>query len=134
MQVNKKGKKLVKYFITENIRESFMQHSDWKMLSTLGIVAGALCITGGFIAYQYEATYFGPFGVITHAYPYRAYALPAGFAGAFLIVVGLLADYRAREDIKGQKIEPTTSLGYCPGCGTKRDADSKYCKNCGRKF
>ena len=111
-----------------------MQYSDWKLLSTLGIVAGALCIAGGFIAYHYEVTYVGFFGVMTNAYPYRVYTIPLGFAEVFLLAVGLVADYRGREEQRTQEGKPTDSLGYCPNCGTKRDIDDKYCKNCGKKF
>jgi hypothetical protein len=71
---------------------------------------------------------------MTHANPYRVYTIPLGIVGVFLLTVGLVADYRGREELKTQRQKPTDYLGYCPNCGTKRDADSKYCKNCGRRF
>jgi hypothetical protein len=110
-----------------------MQHSDLKLLSLLGIILGAFCLAGGAFAYWYEVPYYGFLGV-TYVHPYQAYTIPLGFAGVFLLTVGLAADYKGREEQRTQERKPTDSLGYCPNCGTKRDPDSKYCKNCGRKF
>jgi hypothetical protein len=123
-----------KIFYEKSSREYFMQHSDWKMISLIGLILGSICIFSGLIAYNYEVTYGGYFGISMPFYPYRDYAIPLLLVGAVLFVVGFATDSRVREELRAQKMKPTTSFGYCPNCGAKRDADSKFCKNCGKKI
>ena len=111
-----------------------MLNSDWKMITTFGIVLGALFLLGGLIAYQYTVTYGGAIGLSIPDYPYREYAVPLFLVGVVLLVIGFVTNQRGNEELDVVEGKPTVSFCFCPSCGTKRDTDAQYCKKCGKKF
>jgi outer membrane biosynthesis protein TonB len=45
-----------------------------------------------------------------------------------------VTEQRGREELRGIERKPMTNLGYCTSCGTKRNNNALYCKNCGKKL
>ena len=107
-----------------------MRYSDWKMISSFGIILGFLLLIGAVIAYAYYEESW-----IFVVYPYREYAVPMGILGIVLLVVGYVAGERAKEE-KRLAVEerPVTEMVYCSYCGTQNIKDAVYCKKCGKKI
>jgi predicted nucleic acid-binding Zn ribbon protein len=111
-----------------------MRYSDWKMISTFGFILSGISLIGGLITYGYFVTYGGAFGLAIRDYPYRENAVPLFLVVAVLLVVGVVAGQRGKEEIYFGKQKPITKWDYCPVCGTMRDIGDQYCKRCCKKF
>jgi hypothetical protein len=106
-----------------------MHYSDWKMISSIGLILGALSLIGGIFAYVYEEQ-----TRLWVVHPFREYTAPLVIFGVVLLVVGYVAGVRGKEARRLAEERPVAGVVYCSSCGTRNLQDSVYCKKCGKKL
>ncbi len=111
-----------------------MRYLDWRTLSSIGYVVGAVALLLGIYTYvYYETNLIGEIGLTFEHY--QKYAIPLMIVGFALLSVGYVTEHQARKKIKSaEKKQETASTAVCPSCGANRDSDALYCKKCGKKF
>ena len=106
-----------------------MRYSDWKMISSIGLILGFLLLIGGILAYVYYEE-----RLIWVVYPFRDYSAPLVISGVVLLVVGYVAGERGKEERRIAEERPVVGVVYCSSCGTRNVQDAVYCKRCGKKL
>ncbi len=70
------------------------RYSDWKIISTFGLILGVLSLAGAFVAYFYSQLAGGPGFALYHVHPFRNYSLPLFLFGVVLLVIGFVTGQR----------------------------------------
>ena len=118
----------------DELNKRHMRYLDWKTIYSFTYVFGGLFLLVGIYVYlYYETDWIGLLGLEFNNY--QNFAIPLIIAGIILLIIGFIAEKRARERIECvEKQEPIANTSVCSNCGAKRDLDAQYCKKCGKKF
>ena len=81
-----------------------MKANDFRLVGYIGVVLGALLLSGGLFASSYYEVHTGLFNFSTVVYPYSQYAAGLVVSGLVLLVVGGVFLWRASQEVSSSVV------------------------------
>jgi uncharacterized membrane protein len=103
-----------------------VRYLDWRLISSFGYVFGGLSLIVGIYVYVYYKTdWIGWIGLAFN--PYQNYAIPLIIAGIALLIIGFIAEERARKKIKDVEKQQSMLMPNTAKNAARNSNDYKLC-------